>query len=93
LEVLAERRVRVGDTADGGPDPRVWGALGVINVLADLLYLLATRHGLLSLVAVITSLYPAVTVILARSILREPMDVQQVVGLLLAAASVVLIAL
>jgi drug/metabolite transporter (DMT)-like permease len=69
------------------------GALGVINVLADLLYLLATRHGLLSLVAVITSLYPAVTVILSRSILREPMDMPQVVGLLLAAASVVLIAL
>jgi drug/metabolite transporter (DMT)-like permease len=67
--------------------------LGFINVLADLLYLLATRHGLLSLVAVITSMYPAVTVILARSMLREAMVKQQVVGLGLAAASVVLIAL
>jgi uncharacterized membrane protein len=69
------------------------GALGVINVVADLLYLLATRHGLLSLVVVITSMYPAATVILARSILREPMDMQQVIGLLLTAAGVVLIAL
>jgi uncharacterized membrane protein len=69
------------------------GGLGLINVLADLLYLLATRHGLLSLVAVITSMYPAVTVVLARSILREQMDFQQVIGLGLAAASVVLIAL
>lgn len=76
----------------GGLLVRLCG-LGLINVLADLLYLLATRHGLLSLVAVITSMYPAVTVILARSILREPMAAQQGVGLALAAASVVLIAL
>jgi hypothetical protein len=32
--------------------------LGVVNLGADLLYLLATRAGLLNLVAVITSLYP-----------------------------------
>ena len=69
------------------------GALGLLNVIADLLYLLATRHGLLSLVAVITSLYPAVTVLLARSILHERMDRSQVVGLVLAVVSVVLIAL
>jgi drug/metabolite transporter (DMT)-like permease len=69
------------------------GALGLLNVSADLLYLLATRHGLLSLVAVITSLYPAVTVLLARSVLHERMDRSQMVGLALAVVSVVLIAL
>jgi drug/metabolite transporter (DMT)-like permease len=69
------------------------GALGLVNVTADLLYLLATRHGLLSLVGVITSLYPAVTVLLARSILHERMDRSQVAGLALAVISVVLIAL
>jgi uncharacterized membrane protein len=67
-------------------------ALGVINVLADLLFLLATRRGLLSLVAVITSMYPAATVILARSILSEQMVGQQMIGLAIAAASVGLIA-
>ena len=67
--------------------------LGLLNVLADLCYLLATRHGLLSLVAVISSMYPAVTVVLARSILREPIEMQQGLGLGLAAASVVLITL
>jgi drug/metabolite transporter (DMT)-like permease len=67
-------------------------ALGFINVLADLLFLLATRRGLLSLVAVITSMYPAATVILARSVLREQMVGQQMIGLAIAAVSVGLIA-
>jgi drug/metabolite transporter (DMT)-like permease len=87
---LADRYRLVLVEYPGRPKPR---SLTPANVVADLLYLLATRHGLLSLVVVITSMYPAATVILARSILREPMDMQQVIGLLLAAASVVLIAL
>lgn len=66
--------------------------LGFVNVLADLLYLLATRRGLLSLVAVITSMYPAATVTLARLILDERMSGQQLIGLALAAISVALIA-
>jgi drug/metabolite transporter (DMT)-like permease len=68
----------------------VW--LGFINLAADLLYLLATRSGLLSLVAVITSLYPAATVGLARIVLNERMVKQQMVGVGCAAVSVVLIA-
>lgn len=67
-------------------------ALGFANVLADLLYLLATRRGLLSLVAVITSMYPATTVVLARVILNERTARQQVVGLAIAVVSVALIA-
>jgi drug/metabolite transporter (DMT)-like permease len=67
--------------------------LGIVNTLADLLYLLATRHGLLSLVAVITSMYPAVTVALAALVLRERITGRQLVGLAFAAASVALIAL
>jgi len=66
--------------------------LGLLNMLADLLYLLATRRGLLSLVAVITSMYPAATVGLGRWILHERMSTQQVAGLGLAATSVALIA-
>lgn len=67
--------------------------LGVINLGADLLFLLATRTGLLSLVAVITSMYPAATVALARVFLNERMVQQQLAGVLCAAASVTLIAL
>ena len=69
----------------------VW--LGFINLLADLLYLLATRAGLLSLVAVITSLYPAATVALARGFLGERMVKQQLLGMVFAALSVSFIAL
>ena len=67
--------------------------LGIVNTTADLLFLLATREGLLSLVAVITSMYPAATVALAALLLRERIASRQAVGLLLAAASVALIAL
>ena len=67
--------------------------LGLMNLGADLLFLLATREGLLSLVAVITSLYPASTIALARLLLNEKMLRQQLVGVALAALSVVLISL
>jgi drug/metabolite transporter (DMT)-like permease len=67
--------------------------LGVVNTLADLLFLLATRRGLLSLVAVITSMHPAVTVTLAALVLRERIASRQAAGLLIAAASVALIVL
>jgi drug/metabolite transporter (DMT)-like permease len=67
--------------------------LGFTNLGADFLYLLATRAGLLSLVAVITSLYPAATIALARVLLNERMARQQLVGVAVAALSVALIAL
>jgi drug/metabolite transporter (DMT)-like permease len=67
--------------------------LGIVNTAADLLFLLATRAGLLSVVAVITSMYPAVTVAMARMVLRERIAARQFAGLVVAAISVVLIAL
>ena len=67
--------------------------LGIVNTMADLLFLLATRRGLLSLVAVITSMYPAVTVGLAGLVLRERIAGRQAAGLAIAAVSVALIAL
>jgi drug/metabolite transporter (DMT)-like permease len=67
-------------------------ALGLLNLLSDLLYLLATRSGLLSLVAVITSMYPAATIALATIALRERLQARLVVGLGIAAVSVALIA-
>jgi hypothetical protein len=39
---------------------------------ATLLYFYATHSGMLTTVAVLTSLYPGVTVVLARAILRDP---------------------
>lgn len=66
---------------------------GGLDVLANILYLLASRQGLLSLVAVLTSLYPASTVLLARVVLRERLWRVQAAGLFLAAVGVALIAL
>ena len=64
---------------------------GVLDASANLFFLLASRHGLLSLASVITSLYPAVTVLLAIWLLHEHTGRMQRIGLALAAASIVLI--
>jgi drug/metabolite transporter (DMT)-like permease len=65
---------------------------GVLDVVANGIFVIASREGLLSLVAVISSLYPASTVVLARIVLHERVDRRQQVGLALALAGVVLIA-
>lgn len=66
-------------------------ASGVLDVTANALYLLAVRRGLLSLVAVLSSLYPAGTVLLARFVLRERLSPVQLAGFGTALAGVVLI--
>ena len=66
---------------------------GLTDFLANLSYLLATHRGLLALVAVLSSLYPASTVVLASAVLRERLSARQLGGLALAVAAVALIAL
>ncbi|MDT4959640.1 MAG: hypothetical protein QOD31_3439 [Pseudonocardiales bacterium] len=66
-------------------------AAGVFDALANMFFLLATREGLLSLASVLTSLYPAVTVMLAVGLLHEHTSRMQRIGLGLAAAAIVLI--
>jgi drug/metabolite transporter (DMT)-like permease len=46
-------------------------AVGVCDVAANSLFALASGHALLSLVSVLGSLYPVVTVLLARTMLGE----------------------
>lgn len=67
-------------------------AAGLFDVTANGVFLLAVREGLLSLVAVLSALYPATTVLLARAVLKERLSRSQVVGLGLALAGVGLIA-
>jgi drug/metabolite transporter (DMT)-like permease len=66
---------------------------GILDVAANVFYLISTRFGLLSLVAVLTSMYPAVTVLMARIFLEERMIKMQLVGLGLAGGAIVMIVL
>jgi drug/metabolite transporter (DMT)-like permease len=65
---------------------------GLLDVTANALYLLAVREGLLSLVAVLSSLYPVATVVLARFVLGERLQPTQLAGLGLGLAGVTMIA-
>lgn len=71
---------------------RIIAGAGALDVSANIFYLLATRQGLLSIVAVLTSMYPATTVLLARVTLGERFRRTQSIGLLVAVVGVVAIA-
>jgi drug/metabolite transporter (DMT)-like permease len=64
---------------------------GTIDMLANALYLLAARQGPLSIVVTLSSLYPASTVLLARLVLHERLNLLQITGVGCALAAVVLI--
>jgi drug/metabolite transporter (DMT)-like permease len=64
---------------------------GACDALANFCFLLAARSGLLSLASVLTSLYPAATVVLAVTVLHEHASRVQRTGLALAAGAIVLI--
>lgn len=66
-------------------------AFGPISAVAVASFLLATQEGLFTVVAVIAALYPAVTVAMAAAVLRERIGRLQALGLVLAAATVVLV--
>lgn len=66
---------------------------GVFDMGANVLYLLASRGGLLSIVAVVSSLYPASTVALAFGLDKERVTKWQGIGLAAAALALVLVSL
>ena len=70
----------------------VGAASGVLAALATGAFLLATQTGNLAVAAVLTSLYPAVTVVLAATVLRERVHRGQAWGLVLCLAAVALVA-
>jgi drug/metabolite transporter (DMT)-like permease len=73
---------------------RFWlavAAAGLFDSSANVFFLLASRIGSLTVVSVLTALYPLGTIILARVILKEKIARTQQVGIALAlSASVVL---
>jgi drug/metabolite transporter (DMT)-like permease len=65
---------------------------GLFDVGANVLILLAVRRGLISLVAPVAALYPAMTVVLARFVLHERIGRQRLAGLAVGLVGLALIA-
>jgi drug/metabolite transporter (DMT)-like permease len=82
-----EARVRLSRQAVG------WAlSTAVLDTSGNLLFLAATRAGRLDVAAVLASLYPASTILLAALALGERPTRRQALGMLVAVAAVVLIA-
>jgi drug/metabolite transporter (DMT)-like permease len=65
----------------GRADVPVIVAIGILVIAGDSMYATASTHGLLSVVAVLSTLYPVVTIALARAFLKERVERQQRVGI------------
>jgi drug/metabolite transporter (DMT)-like permease len=67
------------------------GAIGVADLIATGLYGVANTHGALAVVAVVGSMYPVVTMLLARVVLHERLAQWQLVGVGVALVGVSLV--
>lgn len=87
---MCRQRVSLRQTLRG---PIAWRVLAfvLLGFLGFALYALATLHGQLALVSVLASLYPAVTVLLARRLLHERLHPPQQLGVAAMLLGVVLI--
>jgi drug/metabolite transporter (DMT)-like permease len=94
LVVLALRARRAGVTYSPRPTMRDGGLLALVGIGdagANLAFGVASTRGLVSLAAVLGSLYPVVTVLLALVLLHERLGRAQTVGVVGALAGVLLI--
>jgi drug/metabolite transporter (DMT)-like permease len=90
--VLAAAAVlRPGMRGVSGGIPLAAVSAGVIDVVANLCYVAATRTGSFGLAVVLSSLYPGVTVLLARVVLGERLRTIQRLGLGLAVIGILLV--
>lgn len=78
--------------AAGPPDLPALALIGLLDVGANACFTLGTETGLLSVVAVLASLYPVATVVLARALLGERLVAVQAAGVAVALAGVAMIA-
>ena len=97
ITLAGNRKNKTGppDTADRAP---VWGimallaaAAGLLDTSGNLLFTFSSLAGRLDIAAVLSSLYPAGTILLAIWLLRERATRTQTVGMVLALLAVVMI--
>lgn len=75
--------------------PVLWPMIlsGLLDSTGNAMFIAATRHGRLDVAAVLSSLYPASTVVLACVLLKERIGGWQALGIACAVASVALVSL
>ena len=72
-------------------DLPVLASIGVLDTGGNVFFAAASAKGLVSVVSILASLYPVVTVLLARAVLNERVHRSQELGIALALAGIVLI--
>jgi len=82
--VLRPRRARRADLP-------VLASIGVLDTGGNVFFAAASSRGLVSVVSVLASLYPVVTVLLARAVLHERVHRSQELGIALALGGIVLV--
>lgn len=92
IGLLAVRRGAGLTSALRGPGAPAVVASGVLDMAANVLYLVALRQGMLTVVSAIVGLYPAATVLLAQTVLSERMRRTQLAGLGIAGVAAALVA-
>jgi drug/metabolite transporter (DMT)-like permease len=93
LLLVARRRGSGADARGWLPGLRLAILCGIVDAAANTGLLLGLRLGELSVMAVLTALYPAGTIILAAIVLKERIAPVQIVGLVLAVAAGAMLAL
>ena len=93
LALIARRRGSGSDARGWRPGLRLAILCGVVDAAANTGLLIGLRIGELSVMAVLTALYPAGTIILAAIVLKERIAPVQVAGLVLAVAAGAMLAL
>ena len=72
-------------------DLPVLASIGILDTGGNVFFAAASTKGLVSVVSILASLYPVVTVLLARAVLHERVHRSQELGIVLALAGIVLI--
>jgi drug/metabolite transporter (DMT)-like permease len=90
--VLATIAVQRPTLAIPPPQVPLLAVIGLGDMFGNLLFAAASGYGLVSITSVLASLYPIVTILLARAILKERVARSQELGIVLTLAGVALIA-